>query len=283
MSEIRVYYTASGYPPGRWLGGGLTGLGQAAEPARGIQAPTRVDPPPRAVKESGVDRASEPGLTARPQPPTEAGALAAGDVVTEEQMVHLYGRGEDPVTGDRLGARYRVYRPVDQRVADRVAHLPEDLPADERAAAVADIRAQERRRGTPSAVAGFDLTFTMAKSASVLWGWPRPRCRPGSSPRTGPPSPTSWVCSSGTRCSPGPGTAASPKSAPAARSRPVSIIGTPARATSSSTRTSSPAPSEPAPLAWGLPTRHLLNQHRWVTAPEPLGDPTGMAAGGGWH
>jgi hypothetical protein len=170
MSEIRVYYTASGYPPGRWLGGGLTGLGQAAEPARGIQAPTRVDPPPRAVKESGVDRASEPGLTARPQPPTEAGALAAGDVVTEEQMVHLYGRGEDPVTGDRLGARYRVYRPVDQRVADRVAHLPEDLPADERAAAVADIRAQERRRGTPSAVAGFDLTFTMAKSASVLWG-----------------------------------------------------------------------------------------------------------------
>ena len=56
-----------------------------------------------------------------------------------------------------------------QRVADRVARLPDDLPANERAAAVADIEAQERRRGTPAAVAGFDLTFTMAKSASVLW------------------------------------------------------------------------------------------------------------------
>jgi hypothetical protein len=73
------------------------------------------------------------------------------------------------MTGARLGARYRVYRPFEQRVADRVARLPEDLPAHERARVIEDVEAQERRRATSSAVAGFDLTFTMAKSASVLW------------------------------------------------------------------------------------------------------------------
>ena len=152
-TPLTAYYTASGYPPGRWLGSGLTDLGHAHEMARGIEVPTRVDP------------SRSPGQ----KPAGDSNPVAAGDAVTEEQMAHLYGRGEDPVTGDRLGARYRVYRPVAQRVADRVARLPDDMPANERAAAVADIEARERRRGTPAAVAGFDLTFTMAKSASVLW------------------------------------------------------------------------------------------------------------------
>jgi hypothetical protein len=168
-TPLTDYYTANGYPPGRWLGGGVTGLGQVAVTQRGIEAPTRVDPPPTPAKKSSGTQAVDPGLTAQPQPTTDVGAVTAGGVVTEEQMAHLYGRGEDPITGDRLGARYRVYRPLEVRVADRVARLPENLPADERAAMVADIDAQERLRGTPSAVAGFDLTFTMAKSASVLW------------------------------------------------------------------------------------------------------------------
>ena len=30
-TPLTAYYTASGYPPGRWLGGGLTGLGQPAD------------------------------------------------------------------------------------------------------------------------------------------------------------------------------------------------------------------------------------------------------------
>ena len=29
-TPLTAYYTASGYPPGRWLGGGLTGFGQVA-------------------------------------------------------------------------------------------------------------------------------------------------------------------------------------------------------------------------------------------------------------
>jgi conjugative relaxase-like TrwC/TraI family protein len=167
-TPLTAYYAASGYPPGRWLGSGLTGLGQAAMPPSGVEAPTRVDPPCTSSNDSRVGSAIHPASEAEPEQVTER-PVAAGDVVTEEQMAHLYGRGEDPVTADRLGARYRVYRPVDQRVANRVARLPEDLPADERTAVVADIEARERRRGTPSAVAGFDLTFTMAKSASVLW------------------------------------------------------------------------------------------------------------------
>src|SRR3954447_5126483 len=94
-TPLTAYYTASGYPPGRWLGGGLTGLGQVAVTVPSIEAPTRVDPPPTSVKESGPDRASDPGPAAPPQPAAEAGAVTAGDVVTEEQMAHLYGRGED--------------------------------------------------------------------------------------------------------------------------------------------------------------------------------------------
>jgi hypothetical protein len=93
---LTAYYTASGYPPGRWLGGGLTGLGQVAVTVPSIEAPTRVDPPPTSVKESGIDLEREPGLTAAPQPPAAGGSVVVGDLVTEEQMAHLYGRGEDP-------------------------------------------------------------------------------------------------------------------------------------------------------------------------------------------
>lgn len=177
-TPLTAYYTASGYPPGRWLGRGLAGLGQDSGPATGIEAPTRVDPPeqpkPAADEEPHPDPAGprpdgDPGPVTEPAPTSAAGALAGGQVVTEEQMARLYGHGLDPLTGGRLGARYPVHRPLAARVADRVARLPADLPAAERAAAVAEIEREERRRGSPSAVAGFDLTFTMAKSASVLW------------------------------------------------------------------------------------------------------------------
>ncbi|MEO5661893.1 MAG: relaxase domain-containing protein [Nocardioides sp.] len=35
--------------------------------------------------------------------------LDAGDVVSAEQMKHLFGTGSNPVTGVPLGAAYRVY------------------------------------------------------------------------------------------------------------------------------------------------------------------------------
>jgi conjugative relaxase-like TrwC/TraI family protein len=92
-TPLTRYYTASGNPPGRWLGTGLAGLGD------------------------GV-------------------GLAAGSEVSERQMFRLFGQGMDPVSGECLGLRpYRT--------------------------------APGAGRGS---VAGFDLTFSVPKSVSVLWG-----------------------------------------------------------------------------------------------------------------
>jgi hypothetical protein len=124
-TPLTAYYAASGYPPGQWMGSGLTGLG-----------------------------------------PT----LAAGSVVTEEAMGALYGKGRDPVTGTPLGKAYPTYRTAAERIAARVATLPAGLAGPERAEAIGRIKQAEGERRTPVAVAGFDLTFTLPKSASVLWG-----------------------------------------------------------------------------------------------------------------
>lgn len=66
-------------------------------------------------------------------------AIRVGDEVTEEQLKQLIGQGAHPITGEPLGRRYRTY---DQPVAGKRRH----------------------------AVAGYDLTFSIPKSASVLWG-----------------------------------------------------------------------------------------------------------------
>lgn len=63
-----------------------------------------------------------------------------GDIVTESQLQLLIGMGRDPSTGEPLGRAYPQY-----------ASEPES---------------GARRR----AVAGYDLTFSIPKSASVLWG-----------------------------------------------------------------------------------------------------------------
>jgi conjugative relaxase-like TrwC/TraI family protein len=66
-----------------------------------------------------------------------AGRIAEGDEVTESQLQLLIGMGRDPVTGQTLGRAYPTYQP-----------------------------GASRRR----AVAGYDFTFSIPKSASVLWG-----------------------------------------------------------------------------------------------------------------
>lgn len=66
------------------------------------------------------------------------GTIAAGDEVTEEQLQLLIGHGRDPLTGEPLGRAYPQYDPD----ADRHRH----------------------------AVAGYDFTFSVPKSASILWG-----------------------------------------------------------------------------------------------------------------
>ncbi|WP_415855392.1 MobF family relaxase [Sinomonas sp. G460-2] len=124
-TPLTRYYAEAGTPPGRWLGGGLPGLG--------------------------------------------AGELRAGDEVSEPQLQLLVGMGRDPLTGEPLGRAYPEYRPASERVAQRVRGLDPGLGPLERAEAVAAIEAGEAARGTRRAVAGFDFTFSIPKSASVLW------------------------------------------------------------------------------------------------------------------
>ena len=95
--------------------------------------------------------------------------LTAGAVVTEEGMAALYGRGHDPVTGAALGRAYPTYRTADERIAEAVTRLPGTLTDSDRQDAISAIETRERARPVKAAVAGFDLTFTMPKSASVLW------------------------------------------------------------------------------------------------------------------
>jgi conjugative relaxase-like TrwC/TraI family protein len=96
-------------------------------------------------------------------------AVTPGANVTEDGMARLYGHGQHPSTGDPLGRAYLAFRSQAQRIADSVAALPESMTDSARAAAVERITRLEVARRPRAAVAGFDLTFTAPKSASVLW------------------------------------------------------------------------------------------------------------------
>ena len=95
--------------------------------------------------------------------------LTAGTKVTEEAMANLFGRGRDPITGTPLGNAYPVFTTAAQRIATATAALPPTMGALERRAAIETISRLELAKPTRSAVAGFDLTFTVQKSASALW------------------------------------------------------------------------------------------------------------------
>ena len=131
--------------------------------------------------------------------------LEAGDVVTAEQMKHLFGTGSHPLTGEPLGAAYRVYdntgvdgfnAEVARRVRVSASSTPEvgstngkppyDVAARVRSAVardhfVADHGREPKTarelsdalarysRPRQTAVAGFDLTFSPVKSVSALW------------------------------------------------------------------------------------------------------------------
>ena len=64
--------------------------------------------------------------------------LKVGDEVAEEHLRRLIGHGQHPITGEQLGSRFRTY-------------------------------AQPQTGKRRQAVAGFDVTFSIPKSASILW------------------------------------------------------------------------------------------------------------------
>jgi len=98
------------------------------------------------------------------------GALTAGDTVSEVQLQLLMGMGRHPLTGEPLGKAYPVYASVAERVDQRARALDSTLSDTEHADALALIKREEDERGTRRAVAGFDYTFSVPKSVSVLWG-----------------------------------------------------------------------------------------------------------------
>jgi conjugative relaxase-like TrwC/TraI family protein len=99
-----------------------------------------------------------------------AGQLRPGMMVTEEQLALLIGMGRDPVTGDRLGRAYPVFKRLADRIDERVAGLDPEMTAEDCSAETARIEAEETAVGGRHSVAGFDLTFSVPKSVSILWG-----------------------------------------------------------------------------------------------------------------
>ncbi|TFD54378.1 conjugal transfer protein [Cryobacterium sp. Hh11] len=93
------------------------------------------------------------------------GLMVEGDVVTEAQLQLLIGLGRDPVTGEPLGRAYPVYRTADGLDLDR-PRADGGGPTDRAAASAVEQPDAKRRR----AVAGYDFTFSIPKSASILWG-----------------------------------------------------------------------------------------------------------------
>lgn len=97
------------------------------------------------------------------------GQLAVGDRVSEAQLQLLMGIGRDPITGDPLGHAFPAYKSVPERIEARITDLDPDLSPGAKGEAVARIEAEETERGRRRAVAGFDFTFSIPKSASALW------------------------------------------------------------------------------------------------------------------
>lgn len=98
------------------------------------------------------------------------GHLVPGQEVTEEQLALLIGMGRDPVTGDQLGRAYASYKKLADRIQERVDALDPEMTLEDCAAETSRIEAEETAAGARQAVAGFDLTFSVPKSVSVLWG-----------------------------------------------------------------------------------------------------------------
>src|SRR3954454_11784350 len=99
-----------------------------------------------------------------------SGQLAAGMQVTEEQLALLIGMGRDPITGEQLGRAYPTYKGLADRIDERVEALDPEMTQEDCVAETSRIEAEETAAGLRHAVAGCDLTFSVPKSVSVLWG-----------------------------------------------------------------------------------------------------------------
>lgn len=125
-TSLTRYYQAKGTPPGRWMGGGVRGLGD--------------------------------------------GRIVEGAEVTEPQLQLLIGMGRDPVSGEPLGRAYPVYQSAAERAAAEAEGGADDIGPTGRAASCGSDLQDESSTGRRRPVAGYDFTFSIPKSASILWG-----------------------------------------------------------------------------------------------------------------
>lgn len=91
--------------------------------------------------------------------------LGLAGEVQEPEMALLFGAAAHPYTGEILSTPYRHYRTIEQRIEAKLAELgPHATPEDR-----LRIRAEQYRIGDRAPVAGYDCTFSAAKSVSALW------------------------------------------------------------------------------------------------------------------
>ncbi|WP_260272882.1 MobF family relaxase [Propionibacterium freudenreichii] len=97
------------------------------------------------------------------------GEIQVGDRVSKHQLQLLMGAGHDPITDQPLGRSFPIYKSEAKRIEARIAGLEPTMTPGAKGEAVAQIVAEETARSARRAVAGFDFTFSISKSASVLW------------------------------------------------------------------------------------------------------------------
>ena len=153
--SLRVISAGQGYA--YLLRSVVTGDGNARQASSFTRYFTEAGTPPGIWMGRGVEHLGD-------------GDLRPGMAVMPAQLQALLGHGVDPVTGEPLGRQFREYPTASERAARRVQGVERSLPAAAFDAEVAWIQAQEAARGSQTATAGFDLTFSVRKSVSVLWG-----------------------------------------------------------------------------------------------------------------
>jgi hypothetical protein len=139
--ELADYYTATGNPPGRWMGAGAEDLavdGQVTEAQM------------RALFGRGMHPDAEQIVALE---------LAAGRTRQEAEKAAQLGRSFP---------NYTTLAPRSERVATRVQDFRSRHGREPTKAERSRIEAQEARKDR-HAVAGYDLVFTPVKSASLLW------------------------------------------------------------------------------------------------------------------
>lgn len=147
------YYSATGNPPGRWVGRGLGALGLSGR-----------------VSEEQTTALF--GLGLHPNAEAIMGEFRREHVragMGDQQLATINERARKAAALGRPFANFEDLGPFDERVALRLEAIRREAGREPTAADEKKIRREEARRQR-RAVAGFDLVFTPVASVSRLWG-----------------------------------------------------------------------------------------------------------------